>query len=141
DPVLSYSTYFGGNGGDVALAVKVDKTGTNGFVYIAGETLSTQFPFPVPPGAFQPTFRGGSINGDAFIAKLGNTATNLVYLTYLGGTGNDGALDLAVDTNGNAFVTGFTDSSNFPTVNALYPRISGTQNPTLHVYPTDAFVA
>src|SRR5439155_2963380 len=93
DPVLSYSTYCGGNGGDVALAVKVDKTGTNGFVYIAGETLSTQFPFPVPPGAFQPTFRGGSINGDAFIAKLGNTATNLVYLTYLGGTVNDGALD------------------------------------------------
>src|SRR5207249_8164798 len=82
DPVLSYSTYFGGNAGDVALAVKVDK-GTNGFVYIAGETLSTQFPFSIPAGAFQPNFRGGTINGDALVAKLGNTATNLVYFTYL----------------------------------------------------------
>ena len=140
DPLLSYSTYFGGNAGDIALAIKVDKYSPQGCVFIAGETLSTQFTFPIPAGAFQRTFAGGSINGDAFVAKLGNTATNLVYFTYLGGSGNDGALDLALDTNGNAYVTGFTDSSNFPVLNALYPHIAGTPDPTLHVFRTDAFV-
>jgi hypothetical protein len=141
DPLLNYATYFGGNAGDLALAVKVDKGSTNGFVYIAGETLSTQFAFPIPAIAFQRTFGGGTISGDAFVAKFGNYATNLVYMTYLGGSGNDGALDLALDTNGNAYVTGFTDSSNFPTANALYPHIAGTADPTLHIYPSDAFVA
>ncbi len=141
DPVLSYSTYFGGNAGDVALSAKVAKDTPDGSVYIAGETLSSAFLFPLSGGVVQPIFRGGTLTGDGFIAKFTNPPTNLLYMTYLGGTADDGVLDLAVDAAGNAYVTGFTDSSNCPTVNALYPNINGTVDPGLHVHPNDAFVA
>ena len=60
------------------------------------------------------------------MAKFDNLGTNLIYFTYLGGSGDDGAVDLAVDGAGDAYVTGFTDSTNFPTKNALYPNIGGT---------------
>jgi len=136
DPVLSYSGFFGGNFGDVALAVKVD---TNGFIYIAGETLSTKWLFPlVGPDT---NFNGGRFNGDAFVAKLSNDASNLVFFTYIGGNEDDGALDLALDRSGNPYITGFTDSTNFPTLNAAFPTIKGFRDPTFHTYPTDAFVA
>jgi len=138
DPVLAYSGYFGGNFGDVALGVKVD---TNGFIYIAGETLSRKWPFPLV-GA-DTNFNGGKFNGDAFVAKLSNDASNpsLIYFTYIGGSEDDGALDLALDNLGNPYITGFTDSTNFPTLNAAFPNISGFRDPTFHTYPTDAFVA
>ena len=135
DPVLSYSTYFGGNSGDEALAVAV---GTGGFVYVAGETFSTQFS---TPGSFQTNFQGGSFSGDAFVAKFGNAGTNLIYLTYLGGSADDAAFGLTVDGAGDAFVTGFTDSGNFPVTNAIYKNISGKSDPVTHFYPVDAFVA
>jgi hypothetical protein len=134
DPILSYSTYFGGNLGDEGLAVAVD---TNGFIYVAGETFSTQF---ATPGAYQTNFQGGSLTGDAFVAKFDNAGTNLIYLTYLGGSGDDGAFGMAVDGAGDAFVTGFTDSGDFPVTNALYKNISGTPDPKTHFYPVDAFV-
>jgi hypothetical protein len=139
DPVLSYSTFFGGNSGDTGLAIKVDQFG---FVYVVGQTLSTQFGFSnsIPPGAVQTNFQGGTVNGDGFVAKLGPTGTNLVYFSYLGGSGNDGALDLAVDQAGNAYVTGFTDSTNFPILNALYPTIAGSLDTNFLVYPSDAFI-
>ncbi len=139
DPVLSYSTYFGGGSGDVALAVALD---AEGYIYVAGETLSAQF-VTNAPGAYT-NFGGGTINGDAFVAKFSNDGSNLVYFTYLGGSGNDGALGLAVDGPGHAYVAGFTDSPNFPIVAGvpgLSTHINGTPDPTLHVYPTDAFVA
>jgi Immunoglobulin I-set domain/Beta-propeller repeat len=145
DPVLNYSTYFGGNAGDIALSVKVDASGS---VYVAGETLSTQF--PVTPGAYQTNFAGGSINGDAFVAKFDNAGTNLIYVTYLGGSSEDGALDLALDSAGDAYVTGFTSSTNFPVTNSipgiigvpgLPTHISGTNNIKLNVFHQDAFVA
>jgi hypothetical protein len=135
DPVLSYSTYFGGNSADEALAVAVD---ANGFIYIAGETLSAQF---AAPGSFQTNFQGGTLTGDAFVAKFGNAGTNLIYLTYLGGSADDAAFGMTVDGAGDAFVTGFTDSANFPVTNALYKNISGTSDPKTHFYPVDAFVA
>lgn len=136
DPVLSYSGYFGGNFGEVALGVKVD---ANGFIYLAGETLSRNWPFPLV-GA-DTNFNGGRFNGDAFVAKLSNDASNLVYFTYLGGSEDDGALDLALDSSGNPYITGFTDSTNFPTsTNAAFPRIRGFRDPTFNTYPTDAFV-
>ena len=137
DPVLTYSTYFGGNFGDEILGVKLD---TNGAVYVAGETVSTTFPFALPPNGFTTAFQGGRINGDAFIAKFDSTGSNLLYFTYLGGSGNDGALDLAVDAAGRAYVTGFTDSTNFPVANALFPKISGKLYKGLKVFETDAFV-
>jgi hypothetical protein len=137
DPILTYSTYFGGNFGDEILGVKLD---TNGAVYVAGETVSTTFPFALPPGGFTAGFQGGRINGDAFVAKFDSGASNLVYFTYLGGFGNDGALDLGVDGAGRAYVTGFTDSTNFPVANALFPNLSGKRFKGLRVFQTDAFV-
>lgn len=136
DPILSYSSYFGGNGGDIALAVKLDLAGN---VYMAGQTLSTRFPMTLPPGGFQPSFGGGKINGDAFLAKFAPDGS-LVYFTYLGGDGNDGALDLAVDGLGQARLAGFTDSPDFPTRNALFPAIAGGEVPA-GAYYADAFVA
>ena len=138
DPIFSYSTFFGGNGGETGLAVKVDAAGS---VYVAGQTMSTRFQFPVPGTAFQPVLKGGISNGDAFVAKLDNTGSNLLYFTYLGGSADDTALDLAVDSSGNAYLTGFTDSADFPTQRALFGHISGVADPTLHIYPLDAFVA
>ena len=135
DPILAYSGYFGGNFGDVALGVKVD---SGNFIYIAGETLSRKWPFPLS-GAN--TNNGGRFNGDGFVAKLSNDASNLIYFTYIGGHEDDGILDLALDTQGNPYITGFTDSTNFPTLNAAFPRIRGFRDPTFHTYPSDAFVA
>ncbi len=137
DPIFDYSTYFGGNSSDAALAIKVDG---NGNIYIAGETLSTQFPFAVPTNAFQRTFQGGTVNGDAFVAKLNSSGNQLIYFTYLGSGGEDGALDLAIDAAGNAYVTGFTDASGFPVKNAVFPTIHGTPDINLGLYPNDVFV-
>ena len=137
DPILAYSGYFGGNFGDVALGVKVD---SSGFIYVAGETLSRKWPFTLVGN--DTNFNGGKFNGDGFVAKLSNDASNLVYFTYIGGSEDDGVLDLALDTSGNPYITGFTDSTNFPTTaNAAFPRIRGFRDPTFHTYPSDAFVA
>jgi hypothetical protein len=141
DPILSYSTYFGGNADDTAWKVAVD---ANGFVYVAGQTLSSQFAAKVPlstPGAFQTNYQGGSQAGDAFVAKFGNSGSNLVYYTYLGGSADDAAYGLAVDAAGDAYVAGATESPNFPTKSAIYTNISGVLNPHVGLYPADAFVA
>jgi hypothetical protein len=144
DPVLYFSTYFGGNSSETAWSLALD---TNGFIYVAGQTLSTQksaanaAPFSTP-GAFQTNFGGGSSIGDAFVAKFDNQGSNLVYLTYLGGTLDDVALCMAVDNAGNAFVGGFTDSPTFPvTTGAFRTNISGVPDPFVHLYPTDGFVS
>jgi hypothetical protein len=137
DPIFSYSTYFGGNRGDTGLAIKVDNSGS---VYLAGETLSTQFPFQLPTNSFQSSNHGGSQTGDAFVAKLDSTGSKLIYFTYLGGSGDDGAYDMAVDAAGDAYLTGFTVSPDFPTNNALFGKINGSPDPTVQLYPLDAFV-
>jgi hypothetical protein len=145
DPTMIYSTYFGGNGNDIIWSVKVNPADQS--VYFAGQTLSSQFPITLPVGGVQPVFGGGNINGDAFVARVDSTGTNLLFFTYLGGMGDDGALDLALDNAGNAYITGFTDSTNFPCAPAggvpglrNSTNISGTIT-TAHVYFTDAFVA
>jgi Beta-propeller repeat len=141
DPVLGFSTYFGGNAGDSAWSVAVSPV--DGSIYIAGETLSTKSgsgSFSTP-GAFQTKFAGGKLTGDAFIAKFDNTGRTNIYMTYLGGKEDDGAFSVAVNAAGNAFVTGFTDSQNFPTANALFPEIGGKANKQTKLFPVDAFVA
>jgi hypothetical protein len=135
DPVLSYSTYFGGSDSDTAWGVAVD---ANGFVYVAGETLSANLP---TPGGFQTTNGGHNVFGDAFVAKFDNTATSLVYMTYLGGNADDFALALALDGAGNAYLTGYTDSTNFPLISAIYTNLSGSNYSEVSIAPTDAFVA
>ncbi len=105
---LVYSTYLGGNKGDRATGIAID---SNGNAYITGDTYSSNF--PTTSGAFQTTYSGGS--NDAFVSKLNATGSGLIYSTYLGGNGSDGGCSIAVDSSGNAYVTGGTTSTNFPT--------------------------
>ncbi len=136
DPILSYATYFGGTGIDAAWGVDVDASGN---IYLAGETMGA-----LPTNAathFYTNYTAAVRNhGDAFVAKFDNAGTNLIYLAYLGGHGADIAVSIAVDNAGRAFVTGFTDSTDFPVKNAVQPAIHGNKYPGLNVYPIDAFV-
>jgi hypothetical protein len=109
DPSFVYSTYLGGTGADAGLAVAVDK---NGDAYVTGVTSSADFP---TQGAGQPANRGGQ---DAFVAKLNSTGTALLHSTYVGGSGNDYADGIAVDSSGEAVITGSTTSADFPTKDA-----------------------
>ena len=137
DPVLSYSTFFGGDVGDTGWAIARD---TNNNTYIAGQTFSKGF---YTIGAKQTNFAGGKYTGDAFVAEFDSTLTNLVYLTYLGGSGDDAAYGLAVDGNGDAYIAGFTQSTNFPVTNAIpgQEKINGVIDPNVKMYPSDAIVA
>ena len=124
DPVLSYSTYLGGTGGDVAYGIAVDSSGN---AYVTGKTASVAFP---TTSAVQDTLAGSA---DAFVAKLNSTGSALVYSTYLGGNDWDSGNAIAIDSAGNAYVVGSTSSSNFPT----------TANPIQSTYlgNGDAFLA
>ena len=115
---LIYSTYLGGSDFDFGWGgVAVDASGN---AYVTGETSSTDFPLLNP---FQPTLNGGD---DAFVTKLNATGTTLIYSTYLGGNGNlDFGNSIAIDTSGNAYVTGTTVSTNFPLQNPFQSTIGG----------------
>jgi hypothetical protein len=145
DPVLGYSTYFGGTKDEIAWAVALNPA--DGSVYVAGQTLSLLAskqgpPFSFPTNTvFQENFGGGKITGDGFVARFDQTGTNLIFLTYLGGEKDDLVSSIALDAAGHAFVAGFTDSTNFPTVNALYPNIHGQYNNIAKAFPGEAFVA
>ena len=118
DPVLSYSTYLGGSGADGGFGIAVDPT--TGDALVTGWTTSTDFPTANP---LQPNLGGG---GDAFVARLRADGSALVYSTYLGGTGDDYGYGIAVDpATGDALVTGWTQSTNFPTANPLQPTYGG----------------
>ena len=104
DPVVTYSTYLGGSGGDQVSAIAVDSLGN---AYVTGTTNSTDF--PVTSGSY-----GG--DGDAFVAKINPAGTALVYATYVGGSSQDTGNAIAIDGSGNAYITGYTYSSNFPVV-------------------------
>ncbi|MBI3423810.1 MAG: SBBP repeat-containing protein [Acidobacteria bacterium] len=120
---LLYATYFGGNGDDggsglsVGDALAVDSTGN---IYLAGPTNSTNLPVL---NAFQPAFGGGSRDG--FVTKINAAGNALLYSTYLGGNAQDEILALAVDAAGNAYLSGDTASTNFPTRNPLQPANGG----------------
>ena len=114
DPVLSYSTYLGGSSYDYGGGIAVDSAGN---AYVAGSTGSTDFPTLNP---LQPSYGGGDY--DAFVAKLNPAGSALVYSTYLGGSGSDQGVGIAVDSSGNAYVTGLTQSTDFPTLNPLQAK-------------------
>jgi len=121
DPVLSYSTYLGGDLADHSLAIAVDADRNT---YLTGFTLSAAF--PTTPGSFDPAPDATSTSDiEAFVTKLNATGTALVYSTYLSGSGDDLAFGIAVDRDGNAYVTGRTTSPNFPTANAFQPAYNG----------------
>lgn len=127
DPVLSYSSYLGGSLSDSGNAIAIDSSGN---AYVAGATFSANFPTVAP---FQSTCAAcAALSSNAFITEINASGSALVYSTYLGGSTGDSATGIAVDSSGNAYVTGVTSSADFPTVNAVQPTYGGNQ---------DAFVA
>lgn len=126
---LLYSTFIGGNGDDLVSAIVPDSSGR---IYLAGFTASTNFPVTV--GAYQTTYSGPTtptgllaLLGDAFVAKFDPSSNKLIYATYLGGSKDEGAGALAIDSSGNAFVAGLTKSTDLPvSSNALQPKQAGS---------------
>ena len=113
--VLVYSTYIGGQFSDNGLGIEVDDSGC---VYLTGNTASPDF--PTTPGAFQETYSGGWY--DAFTLKLNNSGSDLIYSTFLGGSHWDIGFGVAVDSNGNAYIAGMTESTNFPTTSGAFDQ-------------------
>jgi len=110
-----YSTYLGGGGNDTGLAIALDSSGR---IYVTGRTTSADFPFT--PNAYQNLFGGFA---DAFVAKLDPAAVGaagLLFSTYLGGTGDDTARAIALDSTNRTYVTGSTASDPFPTTPGVY---------------------
>jgi hypothetical protein len=108
---LIFSTYLGGGDGDGGYGIAVDGSGN---AYVTGNTYSSDFPTLNPYQIFQSWY---AAYPDAFVTKLSNSGNSLIYSTYLGGGYDDHGEDIAVDGSGNAYVTGYTYSSNFPTLN------------------------
>ena len=112
DPVLSYATYLGGSSDEEGYAVATDSSGN---AYVTGYTASVDF--PATSGAYKTANQGGA--SDVFVAKFSPTGA-LVYATYLGGSGDDTAYGIAVDSTNEAYITGSTTSTNFPTTTGAY---------------------
>ncbi|MGH9783221.1 MAG: SBBP repeat-containing protein, partial [Terriglobia bacterium] len=120
DPTLVYSTYLGGGSNDFGNAIAVD--GSNS-AYVTGRADSSNFPTVAP---FQGNCNGcGAAGPDVFVTKFNSTGSALVYSTYLGGSGRDESRGIAVDSSGNAYVTGFTGSTNFPTASPVQAANGG----------------
>jgi uncharacterized protein (TIGR03437 family) len=122
DPSLTRASYLGGAANEGARAIGRDAAGN---IYLAGNTTSEDL--PATAGVVQRAFGGMSANyatGDIFVAKF-NPAGVLQYLTYIGGSGDEGPAGMAVDDAGNVYLTGATTSTNFPRVNALQPTFGG----------------
>jgi hypothetical protein len=114
DPVLSYSTYLGGGGFDSVNGIAVDSFGN---AYVVGWTSSADFPVV---NAMDSTLD----TEDVFVTKLNPIGSTMIYSTYIGGTSGDYGYAIALDTAGNAYVTGVTGSSDFPTINGLLQPIN-----------------
>jgi len=124
DPLLNFSTYFGGSGDELSTSVAVDSSSN---IYITGSTNSSGLLAEYPsslPNVYQPALNATSGARNVYIAKitppLGQTAAVVDYVTYLGGSGADTPAGIAVDNGGNAYVAGSTTSCNFPTSASAY---------------------
>lgn len=124
DPVLEYATYFGGAGNEGTSGIAVDGAGS---VYVVG-WFRTSAGFPVTPDAFQKTQNNSNGDGEVFITKFTPDGAGMVYSTLLGGNSTDVGADIALDPAGNAYVVGWTDSSDFPTRNAYQSTLRGFPN-------------
>jgi hypothetical protein len=111
---LIYSTFLGGHNRDYGYGIVVD---TFNEVYLTGITSSNDF--PTTTGAYNIIYN----NADAFVSKLNRTSDSLLYSTFLGGQSGDIATDIVLDNLGNAYITGYTGSQDFPTTNLAYDKI------------------
>jgi hypothetical protein len=128
DPVLIYSTFLGGSSYDSARGIAVD---SNGNAYVVGQTSSPNFPLAtlgnLTPGS---TY--------IFLSKLDVSGTTLLWTDYVCGTsGSDWPAGIAVDTQGNAYITGVTYSSDFPMVNAFQGSLNGSDDAFVSKVSTD----
>ena len=122
DPVLTYSTYLGGTGGDEAFGVAVDAQGD---AYVTGVTASTNF--PTTSSAYEPIYQGDS--GTVFVTEFNPSGSGLIFSTYLGGTGIDIPAQILLDPSDDIFLVGSTTSNNFPTTSGvLQPFYGGIQD-------------
>ena len=117
---LIYSTFLGGNDRDECWGLAVDSAGN---AYVSGHTNSRNFPLARP---LQPAYGGGEY--DAFVASLNPAGNQLVYSTFIGGQGSDHSWDLALDSGGNVYVIGGTDSVNFPLVRPIQSVYGGGES-------------
>lgn len=117
-------TYYGGSNVDVGIAIAVDPSGN---AFVTGQTTSSDFPVAGTP--FQSALAGTQ---NSFLLELNPTGTKAEYASYLGGNGIEFGLGVALDSNDNAYLTGQTSSTNFPTAGTTETTLSG---------PTDAYVS
>ena len=135
DPILKYSTYFGGSGDEHATSIAVDNVGD---IYLAGSTTSANL--PTVTGVDQTALVGTQ---NVYIAKINigsnlPAANQLIYVTYLGGDGIDSPVGISVDGAGNPYVAGTTTSDNFPTTTLAYQRVpEAGSTGTKHVFVTE----
>jgi Beta-propeller repeat len=120
DPVITFSSLLGGVGQDNGTAIATDAYGN---MIIAGWATSSNFP---ATGAARQRISGGGV--DAFVAKFGGSGNNLIFCTYLGGSGDDRAFGVAVDHSGSVYVTGRTSSSNFPVTAGVQRTFGGVKD-------------
>jgi hypothetical protein len=124
DPALSYSTFLGGSSDNFGNAIAVDKTG---HAFVTGATTSVDF--PTTRGAFETTYQGDNgtgyqgVIGDVFVTKFNRNGSGVIYSTYIGGSGGDSAYGIALDSKGNAYLTGATNSSNFPVTRGVWQPV------------------
>jgi len=122
DPILAYATFLGGSGNDTASAIAVDGFGR---AYVAGYTQSADL--QTTTDVFQPNLaKQGRFDFDVFVAGLNATGTDLDFVTYLGGDGDDRAYRILLDGDGNIYVAGSTTSQNFPTTSGVFQTTAGS---------------
>lgn len=119
DPTLDYSTYIGGSGYDTINGIGFDADGN---AYITGSTTSPDF--PGTSGGYQSKNKAPSRGSTAFIAKLNIYGSELLYSTYLGGSGGDSASAIAISSSGNAYIAGTTSSTDFPVTPGAFQSVN-----------------
>jgi hypothetical protein len=132
DPTLTYSTYLGGTGDDYALGIAVDAAGE---AYVVGWTDSADFPTVNP---FQPALnQNRPYASDAFVTKFSADGSFFQFSTFLGGSANDAGRAIALDSSGNAYITGDTASTDFPVTPGTFQTTVKNGNAA---YPDHGFV-
>lgn len=134
DPILTFSSYFGGTGDEHSSYIAIDGSFN---IYLTGSTQSPNL--PTVSGSFQPTLNGAQ---NVYVAKitppLGSIPATLDYITYLGGNGTDSPAGISVDGSGNAYLAGTTSSTNFPVTSLAYQKVPETGSTgTSHVFVTE----